>query len=320
MKKIIELKPVRDTPQYWDEIEKKIIELFRKELYIPLLQTLQLPKTTIKNSIEDLVSALQSGRITFYRGQFNGRFSAEISKELKRLGARWDRKQGSWKIPQSSLPIEIRAAVSASEVKLQAKIADIDSRLAKILPEEIADRLKVSKQFDTTLWKTERDFQSSVKGIKVTAQLTKGERKKVADEWENNMKLWIQEWTEGEIKKLRKDVQASVFTGNRYDTMVKTIQKSYDVSRNKAKFLARQETNLLMAKFKESRYTSSGITKYRWRTVAGSPKHPVRPMHKRLEGTIQSWDHPPIVNDKGDRKNPGEDYNCRCFARPIVEL
>ena len=54
-------------------------------------------------------------------------------------------------------------------------------------------------------------------------------------------------------------------------------------------------------------------------TVVGSPNHPVREMHKALAGKVFSWDDPPITNEKGDRNNPGQDYGCRCYARPIVE-
>lgn len=318
--KVKELRPIKISTEDFEKVEKCIIELFKTELYLPLLKELGYTQKTLKNSNEDLLEALRSGRITFNRGTFSGRFNASISKELKRLGAKWDRQQGTFKILQSSLPIEIRNAIAASEVRFREKIAGIDKKLAQILPDELADKLKVEKFFDTTLWKTDNDFRASVKGITVAPQLTPERRKKIAAEWQNNMKLWIKDWTEKEIKTLRKDVQATVFTGNRYESMVKTIQKSYDVSQTKAKFLARQETSLLMTKFKESRYVDSGVTEYKWGCVSGSAKHPVRPMHKALEGKIFRWDNPPITDEKGNRNNPGQDYNCRCFARPVVRF
>lgn len=318
--KIKELRPIKIDQSDFDMIEEKIKALFKKQIYIPLLKVLNVPPKTLKNSKKDLISAIQSGRISFYRGNFYGRFNASISKELKNLGARWDKKQGSWKILQSSLPMEIKHVISDSKRRFQEKIAEFDETLARLRPEKIAEDLDVAKQFDTTLLKTEKEFLSSVKGIIVPADLSDIQRKKISEEWQNNMRLWIKQFTENQIIDLRKDVQTGVFTSERHESIAKRIQKSFEISQNKAKFLARQETSLLMAKFKETRYISSGINEYRWTCVSGSPNHPVRPMHKALDGTVHTWNNPPIVDKQGSRKNPGEDYNCRCFARPLVRF
>lgn len=326
--KVVELEPIKESTEDYEAIERKIIELFKREVYFPLLKELGLKQKILRNSKSSLIDQLTYGRITFYRGTFSGRFSASSSKELKALGAQWDRKTRTWKIPQSSLPIDVRNAISASEAKFQKKISGIDQRLSKILPEEIAERLHVVPQFDASLWKVEKEFSKSVKKISVTPQLSDDQRRKVSEEWQENMRLWIKDFTAKEITQLRKDVQASVFTGNRYESMVKTIQKSYGVTENKAKFLARQETSLLMAKYKETRYVAAGVKDYKWGCVKmphqtkGAPYKPgdVRYGHGILEGKTFSWDAPPIVNDKGERKNPGQDYNCRCFAIPIVKF
>lgn len=319
--KTIELKPIKESTEDFEAIEKKIKEVFRREVYLPAIRELNGPSKTLTNAREDLLEAIRTGRITFYRGTFSGRFNASISKELKSLGARWDRKTGTFKISQSLLPYEVRGNISASESRFQEKISKIDKQLAKILPEEIADKVKVEHMFDRTLWKTNKSLQESVKGITVAPDLTPEMRKRIAAEWQDNMKIWIKDFTQEEISKLRKDLQKSVFTGNRYETAAQSIKKSYGVTENKAKFLARQETALLMAKFKETRYQAAGIDQYKWQTVAGTKNHPVRPSHKILEGKIFRWDDPPITTPPGEaqrRNNPGQDYNCRCFAKPIV--
>lgn len=328
--KTLELPPVKETVSDFEAIEREIIALFKRELYFPLLRDLQLPKKTLKNnkSRSRVADALNDGRITFSQGRFSGRFSAGISQELRALGARWDRKTGTWRISLSSLPYDLQAAIAVSEVRFRAKIAGLDRKLSKILPEEIADKLSVAKNFDAALWKTERDLKATMKAIQVPPQLSDEQREKVADEWQTNMRLWIKDFSEKEITRLRKDVQASVFTGNRRESLVKTIQKSFGVTENKAKFLARQETSLLLAKYKETRYVAAGVKQYKWGCVKmphqakNAPYKPgdVRYHHGVLEGKIFSWDDPPIVNDKGDRKNPGQDYNCRCFAIPIVKF
>jgi len=316
----VKLRPLKESTEDFEEIEKKILDLYKQNVFLPILRELTLPSKTLKNAKDVLLSAIQTGRITFYRGVFSGRFNSSISKELKSLGARWDRKQGTWNIPQSALPIEIRNVISASEARFQRTLATIDQNLSKILPEELADKLDVTKQFDTTLWKTERDFYESTKAITIVPKLSDEQRRRVASEWQNNMRLWIQDWTKKAIVDLRKDVQASAFKGNRYESMISAIQKNFGVTQRKAKFLARQETSLLLSKYRETRYQDAGSEEYIWRCVVGSAKHPVRPMHKRLDGKKFRWDDPPVVDDKGARKNPGQDYNCRCYPIPIVKF
>lgn len=323
--KTVELAPIKESSEDYEAIEKAIKILLKKEIYYPILRELDQKQTALQNARlpDSLAMAIKFGRIQFSRGVFSGKFSASISRELKKLGAQWERRTATFRLPQAALPIEVRHAILSSQVRFQEKLSAIDKQLSKIVPEGIADKLKVSKLFDTALWKVDRDFQKTVKGLTVAPKLTPERRLRLADEWQNNMKLWIKDFTEKEIVELRKNMQKTVFAGNRYESAVKTIQKSYGVSANKAKFLARQETSLLMTKFKESRYTDSGVMEYKWSCVAGSKNHPVRPWHKALEGKVFTWDNPPITTKPGEpvrRNNPGQDYNCRCFARPIVKF
>lgn len=317
------LKPIKESTEDYEEIEKRIKLVFRKMVYEPLLLELGQSKNVLQNSIDDLFKALQSGRITFNRGTFSGKFNASISKELKSLGATFNKKESSFKIVQARLPREVREAISASESKFKERLAKIDKKISEVLPEHISDKIKVADVFDRTLFKVDKNFESSVKAVTVTPKLTPDMRKKIADEWQNNMDLWIKDFAEKEIVELRAKIQKSVFAGNRYESAVKSIQESYGVTTNKAKFLARQETGLLMAKFKKNRYLDSGLPFYKWKTIAGSKNHPVRPAHKALEGKVFRWDDPPITSAPGEplsRNNPGEDYNCRCFAIPIVKF
>lgn len=325
------LQPIKESTEDYEAIEDKIRECLKRELYLPLIQILDAPREVLTNSKSYLTDAIRFGRVQFYRGTFTGRFNARISKELKALGARWDRQTGTWKLSQSSLPMDVRNAIHASAAHFERKIQQIDLKLSGISTGEITENLKLERHFDRALWKVDREFARSVKNLTVAPQLTKEERRKIAADWTNNMKLYIKDWTKKEIVSLRKDMQASVFAGNRYETAVKTIQKSYDVAQGKAKFLARQETGLLMAKFKEVKYKSAGVKRFIWKTVTGTASHPVRPAHKICDGKIFSWDNPNELDMNGvpkaggvqkpaGGKNPGEDYNCRCYAKPIVDF
>lgn len=327
--KTVELRALTDNDKDYEAIERDIKRLFKEEIYLPIIREIGARPKILTNSVEDLLEAIRSGRIQFYRGTFSGRFNATISKELRALGARWERTTGTFKLPLSSLPVQVKMAISSSESNFRAKLRAVDRRLAQILPEKIADRIKLNEHFDSVLWKVEDQFSKSLKKIAIPPKLSPEQTKRLSEEYQNNMKLWIKDWTEKEIANLRKNVQASVFAGNRFDAVIKIIRDSHDVSINKARFLARQETRLLVTKFKQTRYEDAGVSEYRW-GISNNPIQPkgapyvkgmVRHDHGVLAGKVFAWNNPPVVDSNtGKRANPGQDYNCRCYAIPIVRF
>lgn len=319
--KFKELKPMHIALSEYEDIEKEIKKVFLEEMYLPLMRIFSDNKKLVKNSKYDLLEALRTGRITFNRGKFSGKMSSVISKELRSIGATFDRKDGTYNIPRGELSYEIRSAISASLTTFEKKVASIDKILSQNLPEEIAGKMKIEKMFDSALYKTESNFQASVKNITVPAQFNPAKRKMLSEEWSENMNLWVKDFGEAEIKRLRKDLEKSIFAGNRYGSAIGSIQKSFGVTERKAKFLARQETSLAIAKYRKARYTDSGVLYYKWGCVAGTKEHPVRPWHKSLEGKVFRYDDPPVTTEPGTaqrRNNPHEDYNCRCFDIPMV--
>ncbi len=314
MKELV-LPPIIDRPEEWDELERRIKQAFKELIYQPLLRLLPLqPK--LKNSLNQLESVIESGRIIFERGSFKGKFSATTSRELKRLGAKW--KDGKWNIHLSQLPQTTQDAIRRSEAALEQSLNKIDRQLLETIPESVAESVKASDLFERSIWRTNKDFKETVKSLTISPKLTESQVSKIASEYTLDLQKYIKDWTESEIRTLREKIKERALKGLRYEGMVSEIKARYGVSERKATFLARQETRLMMTKFKESRYTDAGINKYKWVCAAGSPKHPVRPMHKRLNGKIFTWDNPPITADNGARNNPGQDYNCRCTARAIV--
>jgi hypothetical protein len=320
------LQPVKDKPEYYDELELAIIKHLKKLIYEPLMASFDQPKSKLENSINDLLNAILSGRIVFKQGTFSGKFNSRITIELKKIGAKWDRKTATFKLNKKDLPDDVSMTISLSHTRFKQKMQAIDKSLAKLLPEEIADSLKLEHIFDASLYKISKDIDATLKSITVQPSLTDESRKLIAKEYTNNMKLDIKKFADKEIKSLRTEIQKRVFEGDRSESMVKMIQQSYGVSQRKAKFLARQESKLLLASYKKGRYLGAGVTKYIWTCVkmphqaknAEYKKGQVRHDHAILDGTKQEWLNPPVVNDKGDRKNAGEDYGCRCYAIPLV--
>jgi len=334
----IELPPIRESKEDWDRLEKRLKELFKKLIYLPLLAELQIPKKTLKNTAHPnpLMDALFTGDVIYHDGVFSGKFNAQISKALKEIGARFDKRRAVWKLDWSELPLEMKNTIASSFDRFQKRIEQVDKALETISPEVVAAQFKASDLFDKTIFKADREFRVNVRKIVVMPELTKEQRKEIADRWQNNMKLDIKDWTEEQVKKLRAQIYEGVMRGERREyflnpilKVTKTIQESYDEAVNKAKFLARQETNLMMAQFKQTRYQDAGSESYIWRCVHRphdqNPKHHtpgnVRYSHGLLDGKTYRWDTPPITTNPGQpvrRNHPGQDYNCRCFARPLL--
>jgi len=317
--KVKELRPIKDKPDYYARVEREIAQHLKKTIYEKLMRAARAPIRELKNSYDDLIDAIAQGDIQYVGGHFEGKFNSKISKALKDAGATWDAKQGWWKLPRSKLTSDMKTAIGTSYSRFKETAERVDTALKEIVPEDVAAGLSISKAVDKTIWSLNKDFVDSTAHIRVAPKFTPTQARQLSTQYNENMRLYIKDWTHNEIRKLRADVAQSVVKGYRYETLIKGIQDSYGVSINKARFLARQETNLLVSAMRQQRYTDAGFPRYKWKCVAGSPKHPVRKMHKALDNTIQTWSSPPVVDEHGNRKHPGQDYGCRCIAVPLVE-
>lgn len=115
------------------------------------------------------------------------------------------------------------------------------------------------------------------------------------------------------LKSLLSDVADTLETahaaGTRVEVLAHQIMERYEVSDSRAKLIARDQTLKLNGQLNRSKQQAAGVTQYRWIT---SRDEKVRPSHQRLNDTIQSWDVPPPPG------HPGDDYQCRCTAQPII--
>jgi SPP1 gp7 family putative phage head morphogenesis protein len=111
-------------------------------------------------------------------------------------------------------------------------------------------------------------------------------------------------------------------------SLIKQIQEVYPVTERRARVIARDQTSKLNGDITRQRQVAAGIRGYRWRTVGDNA---VRETHKERNGKVYAW-NPEDVGKKledgtvmldpeaDDIGHPGEDYQCRCVAEPIIEL
>lgn len=116
--------------------------------------------------------------------------------------------------------------------------------------------------------------------------------------------------------------------GQSSKSLIKQIQEVYPVTTRKARTIARDQTAKLNGDISRQRQVAAGIRGYRWRTVGDNA---VRESHKERNGKFFAWspsdvgkklENGEIMRDPeaDDIGHPGEDYNCRCYAEPVIEL
>ena len=320
----VNLRPVYHPNEIFDEAQERIEKRFLDGIYKPLLASLAVPASILQNSpasdIQALQFALQKGTLTFNRGQFSGKFNATVGRAMRAIGADFDRQSNTYRIHYDKLPRELREAVDASDRAFSKVLRTLDQKLRDIAESQKKKDTVFEDLFDRAIFKADEDFQENVKNVTVEVELNEKEKEHLSKEWEENLDLDIKGWEQDHIKQLRQEIKKAYFAGDRYGSLVKTIQDNYGVSENKARFLARQETKLLVSKYTESQYTGAGFPEYIWKNVKGSPSHPVRRSHQLLNNTVQRWDSPPNTGPKEGNNNPGCPYGCRCYALPIIRI
>lgn len=94
------------------------------------------------------------------------------------------------------------------------------------------------------------------------------------------------------------------------DDVYNIMSDRTDVSDSRVKLIARDQVSKLNGQLTGERQQSNGVSSYTWRTVGDER---VRDTHDDQDGNEFQWDDPP-----GETGHPGEDYQCRCWAEPIL--
>lgn len=313
-----QIPPLRFRQKYWRNIDAEIKRIFDAMVFCPLATILNTSTDELQNSATGpLYDAIAEGTVWFSDGRFFGDFNAKLTKQLHALGATYNSRSNTWSLDKSQLPTDLSFAQAAADGRYAALRRGFLRTLDDVNIDSV-DKISTSKaHYEQTINWMEEDFQKAVASISIAPKLTPTQNKLISSQWGTNLDLYIKDWLAEDILKLRQEVQANAFTGHRANDLRDMLQSNYGVSRRKAEFLARQETSLLVSKFRETRSRDIGSQKYRWST---SHDERVRHDHKDLNGKIFDWTQPPVTNQKTGAKNhPGEDFGCRCLAIALIE-
>jgi SPP1 gp7 family putative phage head morphogenesis protein len=313
------LKPQPLHEKYFEPIEAQLKDFIYEYLYKPLREVIQgttKQKVIVNTKFEIIEKAISSGLIQYNNGIFSGRFNAALGRQLRSIGAIFNKQTKVFKMETSKVPDSIRIIAAQKQAHAREMSEKIELELNKIqeaLP-QVVDQTSVN--YVKTIDRTTNDFKKLYKAIEVSPEESQDFKDKQNKEYSQRIKPYIKDWAEKEILQLRQDVSDNANKGYRFDHLIKTIQKRYGSSKSKAKFLARQETALFMSSYRKNRFVSAGIKQFKWSTSGDSR---VRDDHKNLNGRIFDYANPPIIDTAtGQHGLPGQGFGCRCVDIAIL--
>jgi SPP1 gp7 family putative phage head morphogenesis protein len=107
----------------------------------------------------------------------------------------------------------------------------------------------------------------------------------------------------------------AITTGERADSIAKKILETGNITKSRARCIARTEVARTASGLTMARSEFVGSTHYYWRTCGDGD---VRESHKHMDGRIIAWAQAPEV-EPGKHYHAGMIYNCRCYAEPIID-
>lgn len=115
-------------------------------------------------------------------------------------------------------------------------------------------------------------------------------------------------------------VMTNVRAGGRSSAITKQLSEQFGVTSRRAKFIARDQTAKINGDLTSKRQQNAGFEYFEW---VDSDDERVRDRHEFIADKITAygkgiyrWDNPPL-SSKGTPIIPGQDFQCRCIARPV---
>lgn len=220
-------------------------------------------------------------------------------------------------------------APDPTPLSITSRLAAVMQRLASISVTEIATRLAdglVNRANQQNKEQTQRTFNQAF-DIDLTGMLGDGavkpEMEKAVRE---NVDLITSIHTDF-IHDIGEAVFANMKDGGRHENLIDIIKERGNVTRNRAKFIARDQTSKLNADLTEARNVALGLDLYEW---GGTGDERERNSHFVLNGMLCKYSDPTVYSDDGGKTwkkrssigafigKPGEDYQCRCLSLPYV--
>lgn len=329
---MIKIKDIKNKKIYENIIFKQLFSYLDEGIFKPLFEIMNYNPQKAKNDSNPITEALKSGSIIYTDDGFKAKykFTNAQSAELERWGAKYNKWTKTYQIAYNNIPNNVLVALSENQIKQQAQIKAVQNFIKELnanLPYMI-DTMLFDTQVETILDDAGNTLKQNTKKLNVIVpELDENQKQAIARDYTYNMRFWVKEWTsEHLIPEMRKKIQEAVLAGYRADYVQKMLEKEFGIWQRKAKFLARNETAIMLAEYRKTEYQKIGINHFIWSTTMDGRE---RELHKELNGKVFRFDNPPVIEQikvgdhyipkpGGRRGLPGEIYNCRCHIIPYI--
>ncbi|HAH8787730.1 TPA: hypothetical protein HIQ84_001884 [Escherichia coli] len=220
-------------------------------------------------------------------------------------------------------------APDLTPLSITARLAPVMRRLASISVTEIAARLAaglVSRANQQNKEQTQRTYFQAF-SIDLTGMLGDGAIKPEMDKaLRENVDLITSIHTDF-IHDIGEAVFSNVNDGGRHENLIDIIRERGNVTKSRARLIARDQTSKLNADLTEARSAALGLDIYEW---GGTGDERERDSHSVLNDMLCKYSDPTVYSDDGGKTwkkrsaigafigKPGEDYQCRCLSLPYV--
>lgn len=110
-------------------------------------------------------------------------------------------------------------------------------------------------------------------------------------------------------------------TGEGWKAIEDALKNQDEISANRIKRIARDQTAKANAAINYLQQKEAGIKYFEWRTAQDERVSKGYGGHKQLQGKIYRWDNEknyPVIDSYGNKGLPAQRVNCRCVALPVI--
>jgi hypothetical protein len=332
--------PVILSEKYYKPIQEEL-EYYFYQLYWKDIVDLFREYSRFYNAKSYLLDAIRSGKVHYENGVFTGEFNISISKELAKF-AKYDARKKIW---LGYPPSTITAAAVVANEKGKELASRIETLISEIPGKVEAAITNLRYSIDTPLFMASEQAGKDLNSLGIRIDMTPEMSDRVIQDYTQNMDLNIKKWTGEQTARLREMIEKNALSGYSRRELEQAIQSEYGVTKNKARFLGRQETSIFVSTVRDERYRGAGIDLVKWSTshdirVVGNPSglYP-KPSkghgnHYDLNGKICKLSDPSLFADSvedakagrwkskssigANNKHAGMEYGCRCTYIPII--
>lgn len=190
--------------------------------------------------------------------------------------------------------------------KLNKKIEEL-----KLKGEDTSALRKDLKELNEKSYKEAPDLKFEIDNMELDEQSAQ-----IAKDYVYNMRFWVKKWEVKNIIKMRKDILDFERKGVRIPEIQKYFEKRWKIGKDKAYFLAKNESHLAASTIIKTQYEKIGSNRFKWGRSSAREK---RKLHKEYYGKVFYFNDPPVIDESlGIKGLPRQIWNCLCHMLIVV--